>query len=186
MEISEHETQWLTDQGAQMMVSLGVKPGDSVIDFGCGKGRYTLPLSQVVGPQGMVVAVERDAGEVEVLRERIKTFRGQGTITVVNAEAIELSSIADDTVDHVFTFDVLQYIEDPEALFRTLCRVLKPNGSIHVYPAEVPHPGAVDVDQIALIIKKIGLQSAGSKQFKMMHNKDMVEDAVYTFKGVQR
>ena len=183
MEISEHEKQWLTDQGARMMTSLGVEAGDSVIDFGCGKGRYTLPLSHVVGARGRVVAIERDAGEVEVLQERMKTFRGQGTITVVNAEDIELSSIADDTVDHVFTFDVLQYIENPEALFRTLCRVLKPSGSIHVYPATIPHPGAVDVDQIALIINKIGLRRAGSKQFRMMHNKDMVDDEVYTFKG---
>ena len=60
MEMSEHEKQWLTNQGAEMLATLGVKKHDSVIDFGCGKGRYTIPLSQVVGENGNVLAVNLD------------------------------------------------------------------------------------------------------------------------------
>ncbi len=37
-----------------------------------------------------------------------------------------------------------------------------------------------------MTVNKIGLQSAAKKHFKMMHNKDMVDDDVYTFNGVQR
>jgi predicted methyltransferase len=60
MEISQHETLWLQKTGAEMLRTLGVKEGDSVIDFGSGEGRYTTPLSQIVGIDGTVYAVERD------------------------------------------------------------------------------------------------------------------------------
>jgi hypothetical protein len=39
----------------------------------------------------------------------------------------------------------------------------------------------VDVEQVALMADKVGLQNDGKKKFNMMHNKDMVSDEVYTF-----
>ena len=52
MDISKHETLWLQREGAKMISNLGVKPDDCVVDFGSGHGRYTIPLSQVVGVKG--------------------------------------------------------------------------------------------------------------------------------------
>ena len=181
MEMSEHEKQWLTDQGAEMIATLGVEEGSSVIDFGCGEGRYVIPLSQVVGENGNVLAVECDSDQVAVLRGRITAFGGQGPIRILNSDDIWLQSVDDGTIDSVFAFDVLQYIEDWEIFFESVCRVLKPCGSIHVYPAAIPHPGAVDVELLASTMNKIGLQGDGRRWFRMMHNKDIVNDEVYTF-----
>ena len=51
MIISEHEEQWLKNEGAKMVADLGVKLSNKVIDCGSGrgKGRYSIPISQVVG-----------------------------------------------------------------------------------------------------------------------------------------
>ena len=89
--------------------------------------------------------------------------------------------MADGTIDSVFAFDVLQHIEDWDIFFKSVYRVLKPGGSIHVYPAIVPHPEAVDLERVVLKMNKIGLQGGGKKKFRMMHNIDMVNDDVYTF-----
>lgn len=179
--MSEHEKQWITDHGAEMIKSLGIKEGHSVIEFGCGIGRYAIPLSQVVGKKGQVLAVEREPEEVNVLRERITLFCERGAIEILNSEDIRLQSVDDESVDHVLIFDVLQYIEDVELFFESVHRVLKPGGSLHVYPAKVPHPGAVDMEHVTSTINKLGLQSEEGRPFRMMHNKDMVDDVVYTF-----
>ena len=38
--------------------ALSLKPGEAVLDLGCGEGRYTLPVASRVGPQGTVYAVD--------------------------------------------------------------------------------------------------------------------------------
>jgi ubiquinone/menaquinone biosynthesis C-methylase UbiE len=184
MEMSEHEKQWVTAQGAEMITALGVEEGSSVIDFGCGKGSYTIPLSQVVGKNGNVLAVERNSDEVAVLRERISEFGGQGSITILSSEDVRLESVDDGTIDSVFVFDVLQHIDDWDIFFKSVRRVLKPGGRVHVYPATIPHPGSIDVKRVALAINRIGLQGDGKRQFRMVHNKDMVDDELFTFKSI--
>ena len=32
----------------------GIKPGDFVLDYGCGSGSYTIPLAELVGGKGKV------------------------------------------------------------------------------------------------------------------------------------
>ena len=36
----------------------GIQPGMSVLDFGCGLGRYSLPAARIVGKEGVVYAVD--------------------------------------------------------------------------------------------------------------------------------
>ena len=182
MTMSEHEKKWITDHGAEMIRSLGINEGHSVIEFGCGIGRYAIPLSQVVGENGQVLAVEREAEEVAVLRERINLFCEKGSVEILNSEDIQLQSVDNKTMDHVLAFDVLQYIEDFDLFFKSVHRVLKPGGSLHIYPAKIPHPGAVNMKHVTSIIHQLGLRSKGNQPFRMMHNKDMVDDVVYTFK----
>jgi len=58
MNISKHETEWLQNQGAEMLQKLGIKEGANVVDFGCREGRYVIPLTNVVGKNGKVYAIE--------------------------------------------------------------------------------------------------------------------------------
>lgn len=45
-------------------------PGETAIDFGCGPGYFTLPLAEMVGPGGRVVAVDLQGAMLERLRQR--------------------------------------------------------------------------------------------------------------------
>jgi FkbM family methyltransferase len=52
-----------------------VRPGDTVIDGGAHTGRHTIPLARVVGPDGLVIAVEPLATVAETLRLLLARFR---------------------------------------------------------------------------------------------------------------
>ena len=47
-----------TEHTAQILALLDPKPGDKIIDFGCGSGEVTLKLSEVVSDVGIVVGVD--------------------------------------------------------------------------------------------------------------------------------
>jgi ubiquinone/menaquinone biosynthesis C-methylase UbiE len=180
--MEEHEEQWLSGKGAEMLRTLGVKESDCVVDFGCGRGRYTVPATQVVGRDGMVFAIERHVNELDVLNERLAKFSSNESVKILNTESLHLDSISSASIDVLFTFDVLQYIEDYDTLFESVKRILKPDGSLVIYPAGVPHPGDVDMERITKILERLGLQLSTKTEYRMMHNKFMVDDIIYTFK----
>ena len=180
--MSTHETLWLQSEGAKMLTNLGVKNNDYVIDFGCGEGRYTIPLSNIVGKDGHVYAVEQDEKTMAILQKKLPLFSHTNAISFLNINNLTATNIiSDKTIDSIFVFDVLQYIEDWDLLFSYFYRVLKPNGIIYIYPAAIPHPGSVDIKLAFSKMEKIGFQFVKSTQFRMMHNKDMVDDTVYHF-----
>lgn len=182
MKISKNETLWLKSEGAKTLINLGVKHRDHIIDFGCGEGRYTIPLSNIVGKEGCVYAVERDEKAMAVLKERLPLFSTTGAIKFLEIGDLEITTtISDNTIDSIFVFDVLQYVKDWNSLFSYFFRVLKPNGIIYIYPAAVPHPGDVDIELVLSKMEKAKFRFMGSTKLRMMHNVDMVNDIVYSF-----
>lgn len=182
MRISEHETLWLKKDGAEMLKELGVTPGNSVIDFGCGDGRYTTPLSQIVGKNGSIFAVERNEEPLAELQKRVTQFSDPKNVTHLNIENLDRTdSISPESIDAIFAFDVLQYIKDWESLFTYFFSVIKSKGIIVLYPAAIPHPGDVDIKLVRTIMEKVGFKYVKERKFRMMHNIDMVDDIVYSF-----
>ncbi len=57
-------------------------PGETVIDLGCGPGFFTLPLAEMVGPGGRVVAVDLQPAMLERLRLRAEKAGLAGRITL--------------------------------------------------------------------------------------------------------
>lgn len=182
MEISEHETLWLQSTGAKMITDLGIELSHKVIDFGSGQGRYSIPLSQVVGKEGKVYSFERDEKEISIFKSRISYFSKEKNISIHTENINELKTpIANNTIDSILIFDVLQYIENWDQLFKNFHRILKPNGYIHIYPAAIPHPNSVDIEEAGTKLKKLGFEYHKSTTYRMMHNIDMVDDIVYSF-----
>lgn len=183
MNISEHETSWLQSDGARMMSELGIKKGNSVIDFGSGQGRYTIPLSQLTGKNGRVFSFEHDKDAIAVLNERLPSFSQEKNIHIINDENLDIKSrINGNAIDAILAFDVLQYIQDWDQLFSSFRSVLKSKGYLHIYPAAIPHPGSVNMEIAIFILEKCGFEFMEIKEFRMMHNVDMVDDRIYSFR----
>lgn len=52
---------------APVLALLDPKPGDKIIDFGCGSGQVTLELSKVVADAGAVVGVDSSQSMVGIV-----------------------------------------------------------------------------------------------------------------------
>ncbi len=114
---------------------LGLKPGDKILDLGCGFGRHAFEAAR----RGAYV-VALDAGEDEV-NGVLNTFAAmveagelpQATtkVGVVQGDALNLP-FPDDTFDRVICSEVLEHIPNDQGAMAELTRVLRPGGTMAI------------------------------------------------------
>ena len=57
---------------SMMLANLGIKPGMTICDMGCGNGFYTLQMAQLTGENGYVVGVDVQPEMLSMLRTRME------------------------------------------------------------------------------------------------------------------
>ena len=74
---------WMGKDGQKFLKEIGIKKGQTVLDFGCGEGHYTIPASKAVGKNGKVYALDKDREVLDKL-ERIIKERNIKNIKLIN------------------------------------------------------------------------------------------------------
>jgi SAM-dependent methyltransferase len=105
---------------------LRLRPGDLVLDAGCGTGEHTLRFAQL-GYRCLGVDVARPALDRAAARARES---GLASRVELACHALEELPLADASVDAVHCRGVLMHVPDWERALAELCRVLKPGGRI--------------------------------------------------------
>lgn len=111
-----------TQLSSQMAELAGVRPGQRVLDVGCGPGALTAELVGRLGPEG-VAAVDPSAPFVEAARAR------NPGVSVQQATAEHLP-FADDAFDTALAQLVVHFMKDPVAGLAEMARVTRPNGIV--------------------------------------------------------
>ncbi|QAU14411.1 methyltransferase domain-containing protein [Halorubrum sp. BOL3-1] len=102
---------------AACVESLGLAPGDTVVEFGCGPGVNLPALREAVGPTGRVVGVDVSTGMLD-RAEGLVERRGWENVSLVEADA-ERPPVA--AADGVLTTFVTSLFPDPYAVVRRWC-----------------------------------------------------------------
>jgi len=63
---------WIEEDGEKFLQGVGIKKGQSVLDFGSGEGHYTIPASKVVGANAKVYAMDKDKNVLNKLKRKLE------------------------------------------------------------------------------------------------------------------
>ena len=121
----------------------GVTRGGTWADLGAGTGAFTLALAELVGPEGEVIAVDRDRGALRDLDHALRP--GGATVRCLAADFTKPIDLA--SLDGVVMANSLHFVRDKAPVLALVHRMLKPSGRLLLveYDADhgntwVPHP----------------------------------------------
>lgn len=103
----------------------GIKPGFQILDFGCGPGGYVHPVAELVGPSGIIYALDINPLALESVRKIAAQKKINNLITIVSNNH---TSLPDASIDVVLLYDVFHQIKNSDDVLKELHRVLKPEG----------------------------------------------------------
>ena len=105
----------------------GIESGFCVLDYGCGSGSYTLPLSELVSTSGKIYSLDIQPLAIKAIK-RIVERNGIENIETIQSDC--KTGLLDNEVDVVILYDTFHDLSQPGDVLQEIHRVLKPNGSL--------------------------------------------------------
>ena len=125
--------EWTKKRGTIFLKRVGIEHGQTVLDFGCRNGNYTIPAARIVDENGLVYALDKDASSLKTLREKAEQD-GLGNIVLIETNGSLKINFEDNFLDVVLAYDVLHLIDNRKELYKQIHRVLRKDGLFSVYP----------------------------------------------------
>ena len=111
-----------------MIANLGVTPGMTVCDMGCGNGFYALQLSKLVGESGKVLGVDIQPEMLELLKKRAEE-KGVKNVVPILGTLVD-PGLPKGEIDLILCVDVYHEFSHPEQMLKKMREALSPNGVI--------------------------------------------------------
>jgi protein-L-isoaspartate O-methyltransferase len=109
----------------RLFLEAGIGRGQRVLDVGSGVGDVAMLVAGLVGPSGEVVGVERDARSIARARARMAQA-GLRNVSFIRSDVSEIPG--NKPFDAAVVRLILEFVPDPLAALRTVCRLVRPGG----------------------------------------------------------
>ena len=108
----------------RILQEMNIQRGETMIDFGCGIGYFSIPALDFVGDEGTVIAVDIST---EMLQELVKRADHRKNLKIVHADSL-IGLVA----DCILLSMVLHEVNNPKEFLQTCFAALNPYGRVIV------------------------------------------------------
>ena len=170
-EVMRNELQrWFEREGELFLSGIGLRPNDSILDFGCGDGVYSIPAAILVGKQGVVFALDRDRLGLKRVVEKAGEL-GISNIVIVH-DMDELKRLLHgSSLDAVLFYDVIHsyYFTHKQRvhLLVSLGPMVRAGGLISIFPRHMEHD---EIHTVTMELKSLGFSLLGEESTNLMHD----------------
>jgi len=112
----------------KMSQELNIKPGDKVLDIGCGRGRVAAHLASLT--KAHLTGINIDDVQLNSAQKYVSLNGLADKCQFLKASLNAPFPFADASFDALYQIQVLTYAKNKEAVFREMFRVLKPGGKL--------------------------------------------------------
>ncbi len=133
---------------------LGVRPGDRVLEIGCGPG-VALKACAEQATMGLIVGVDHSQAMLAQAARRNRQAIERGQVQL-RLGGLDLVPTLGGAFDKIFLVNVIQFLPDKAAAFRTFHEALAPGGTLAAtYQPRHRNPARADAIRVADEIREI-------------------------------
>ncbi len=163
------ETREREERCSLLLTNLGLQPGHTVCDMGCGNGYYALRIAQLIGNNGTVLAVDIQSEMLELLRKRMEDQRIENVVPVLGS--VHDPRLMPGSCDLVLLVDVYHEFSHPELMLAAIRRALKPGGRVALVEFRAEDPD-VPIKELHKMSKKQIMKEFPANGFKLVEQFD--------------
>jgi ubiquinone/menaquinone biosynthesis C-methylase UbiE len=123
----------------KVLKAAGLKPGQEVLEVGCGPGFFTIPAARIVGEEGRVDAMDINTLALERVRQKLEQ-EGVTNVRTMLADASQ-TAFPDESFDLIFLFGLGRAIGGTDRIMAELHRLLRPGGTLSIEGRQRPPSG---------------------------------------------
>ena len=122
------QSEELQPEARALLARLGLRPGQSALDLGCGPRGILDLLAETVGPRGRVVGLDADPAHVTAARQ-FAFSQGLANVEVLAGDARH-TGLPAESFDLVHTRTLLVTIPEPAEVVAEMARLARPGGLV--------------------------------------------------------